>query len=166
MLSVVLVDDVQEDLGFLERILRQCKILNPIHSLHSGEECVDFFKKTDAKASPSLVILDLIMSPLSGVATLRRLKSLGVAQNSVFVMLSGITDIRAINEGYQLGAHTFMIKPVNPEDLMQTLQGLRSKIHIERREDGYLLDWIAAPHLRGSTYLDPQISTSGVSLFA
>jgi hypothetical protein len=39
------------------------------------------------------------MAPVSGIAVLRRLKSLGTAEDSIFVMVSGITDIKALNEG-------------------------------------------------------------------
>jgi response regulator RpfG family c-di-GMP phosphodiesterase len=169
MLDIVLVDDVREDLGLLERVLRQCKILNSIHQLHSGEQCVSFFDaagSTGGNSPRCLVFLDLIMSPISGISVLSRLKALGLARGSVFVMLSGITDIKAINEGYQLGAHTFMIKPVTTEDVMQTLHALKPKIHVEPQSEGYLLDWIHYPHAPPSMAHDPSFRASTVSLSA
>jgi CheY-like chemotaxis protein len=144
MLKILIVDDVQEDLGFLERVLRQCKILNPVHALRSGEECVSFFERSSQSTSHEsyLVFIDLIMSPMSGISVLGRLKQAGMMKGSIFVMVSGITDLRAINEGYQMGAHTFVIKPITPEDVLQTVQGLAPKIRIESREDGYRLHWV------------------------
>lgn len=141
MLHIVIVDDSREDLGFLERVLRQCKILNPIHSIHSGEECLAFFR---SKATRSLVILDLVMAPTSGISVIRELRESGLARDSVIVMLSGITDIKAINEGYQLGAATFLIKPIKPEDILEMLNGMKSKIRVEEQPTGYLLEWVHA----------------------
>jgi two-component system response regulator len=144
MLGIVLVDDAEEDMALLERIVRQCKILNPLHRLRSGEECISFFEqaKKNSRAARCLVFLDLIMAPISGISVLSRLKESGAAADSVFVMLSGITDLKAINEGYKLGAQTFLIKPVTAHDMLETLSGLKSRICVEGRTEGYVLEWI------------------------
>jgi len=140
MLELMIVDDVHEDLAFLERILRQCKILNPIHRFSAGSETLGFFRdqKPDARC---LVFLDLIMSPVSGISVLKTLKAEGIGQNSVFIMLSGITDIKAVNEGYKLGAHTFLIKPIKPEDIMDLISSLRNRISVQETPEGYLLQF-------------------------
>ena len=143
MLQILLVDDLREELGFLQRTLQQCKILNPQVLLQSGQECISFFRANQSpeRSARFLVFLDLVMSPVSGIAVLRHLKNLGLSEESLFVMLSGISDIKGINEGYQLGARTFMIKPVKPDDVMEVLNAMRSKIIVEERPEGYLLDW-------------------------
>jgi response regulator of citrate/malate metabolism len=163
MLEIVLVDDVREDLGLFERVLRHCKIINPVRRMQSGEECISFFKKSSGRY---LVFLDLIMAPISGISTLRQIRNAGLAGDSVFVMLSGITDMKAINEGYQAGAHTFLIKPVKADDVMETLNGLKSKIQITLEEqEGYKLEWRAInksgtdprpPRFSGSVSPEPE----------
>jgi CheY-like chemotaxis protein len=141
MVEIVLVDDAREDLAFLERVLRQCKILNPIHRFYGGDDTLLYFRKLNPDAGRYLIFIDLIMSPLNGISVLRSLRAEGIAQNCIFVMLSGITDIKAINEGYQLGAHTFLIKPVSPQDILELLQNLQNKITAHETPDGYLLEW-------------------------
>jgi DNA-binding NtrC family response regulator len=141
MLSILIIDDAQEDALFLERILHQCKILNPIRVLKSGAECLAYFENPEEKSEGVLVFLDLIMQPLSGIAVLKTLNERGLGKDSTFVMLSGITDIKAINAGYQLGARTFMVKPIRAEDVLELLSALKSKIEVKKEDDGYVLEW-------------------------
>src|SRR4051812_16269156 len=144
MLPIILVDDAQEDLNLLDRVFRQSKILNERVLLHSGEQLITFLQdnqKPDATPTKFLIFLDVMMAPTSGIAVLRLLKTMPISDESVFVMVSGITDIKAVNEGYQLGASTFMIKPVKPDDIMEVLNGLRKKIVINKTSEGYSLEW-------------------------
>jgi CheY-like chemotaxis protein len=168
MLHILLVDDAQEDLGFFERALRQCKILNQVTLLHSGEECIAYLQanQTPDLSARFIVFLDLMMGSVGGIAVLRRLKSLGIAEDSIFVMVSGITDIKALNEGYQLGARTFIIKPVKPDDLMETLQALKSKINVEKKEEGYVLEWDVSSKPNTPQASDTSLLKRGVSLSA
>jgi CheY-like chemotaxis protein len=149
MLTIVLVDDALNDLGFAERVLRRCKILNPIKLLHSGNECISHFSAQPPAAEEfpvrSLVFLDLVMAPISGISALTQLRTRGLARDSVFIMLSGITDIKLINEGYKLGAQTFLIKPIRPEDVLDLLNIIKNKITVRETTDGYLLEWVTSP---------------------
>src|SRR4051812_19277515 len=133
MIPILIVDDSREDSSLLERIFRQCKILNPITHVDSGEACLSLLRMngTTHRGDRLLVIVDLMMAPLSGVSLLRSLKNENLIGRSVFVMLSGITDLKAINEGYQLGAQTFLVKPVKKDDIIDLLDGLGRKISME-----------------------------------
>ena len=139
MLKILITDDVAEDLGFVERVLRQCKIANPVQLLHSGQECLDHFETHPKERF--LVILDMMMEPVNGLSVLRRLHAKGMGQDSIFIMLSGITDIKVINEGYKAGARTFLIKPLKTEDILELLNALKDKIAVETNDEGYTLRW-------------------------
>jgi CheY-like chemotaxis protein len=139
---VVVVDDVEEDLLLIERVLRQCRLLNPIFRVNSGEQCLAHFARVKASASveehPCLLLLDLQMSPVSGLNVLAALKNGALTQNIPVVMLSGVRDIRTVHEGYQLGAQTFLVKPITREDVIQSLSSLNG-LAVEERSDGYAL---------------------------
>ncbi len=143
MLEILIIDDSAEDLGFVERVFRQCKVLNPIKLLHSGDECVALFEENSA-SNRYLVILDLLMAPTNGISVLRRLRARGLGEDSIFIMLSGITDIKSINAGYQLGARTFLVKPIKAEDILELLTHLKKQIVVEEQSEGYVLRWISA----------------------
>src|SRR5438874_9388669 len=148
MFPVLIVDDSRDDLMLADRVLRQCKILNPIHLLSSGEACIDFLRRNfagdeDAKIpQPCLIFLDLSMTPMSGIETLRAINEMPIASKSCVVMLSGIRDIKKVRDGYQLGARTFLVKPLKPEDVMDFLQSVETVIRVEMTAVGYNLYWV------------------------
>ncbi|HEX7862683.1 MAG TPA: response regulator [Verrucomicrobiae bacterium] len=161
MLPLLIVDDAREDALLVQRVLSQCKILNPVLVLNSGDACLDFFEAvgpfTERKL-PCLVLLDMIMAPLSGLDVLGKLRSHGwLAKGSMVVMLSGLTDIKAIHEGYQLGAKTFLIKPLQAEDVMQMLNSIAS-LSAVKRPDGYELVFT-----HSSTILPPNVAPNTLS---
>jgi CheY-like chemotaxis protein len=127
MLPVVLVDDCREDILLAQRALSHCKVQNPVTVLNSGNACLDFFQGIEpytARSLPCLLLLDMMMAPTSGLDVLRKLQNLPAARGSVFVMVSGLAEWRLINEGYRLGAHTFLVKPLVVEDVMQMLNSI------------------------------------------
>jgi len=147
MLPILVVDDAREDLLLAARIFRQCKILNPCRLLNSGEECLSYFKGTSSPSGPELPCLtfvDMVMSPINGLEVLHRLRDEPKAQGSLIIMLSGLTDIKLIQQGYQLGARTFLVKPIGVEDLMLMLAGLRG-LRVTQKASGYVLS-LPSPH--------------------
>ena len=145
MLPIIIVDDSGEDIHLAVRTIQQCKILNPITTIASGEGAIRFFEGSGEYANrtlPCLLLLDLAMSPVSGVDVLARFKnhfeSSSKMGGSVAVMLSGVQDLDLVNRGYKLGATTFLIKPLKCEDLIQLTTSIRG-IAVERTSSGYIL---------------------------
>jgi CheY-like chemotaxis protein len=150
MLNILVVDDAEDDRLLAERVLRHCKILNPVLLFRGGDECIRHFEENSPKGERSLVFLDMIMAPTSGLNVLRRLRDRNIAGESVLVMLSGITDMKLIQEGYQLGAQTFLVKPFQADDVVDFLNSAKGKIHVEEGPDGNILHWIETPHAQRS----------------
>jgi len=125
MVPLLIVDDAHEDLVFAQRVFQSNRIQNPLHLLSSGKACLDYFTgKNGGGDLPCIVFLDMVMKPLSGLDVLRRLRKMPAANGSVFIMLSGLTDVKKIAEGYQLGASTFIIKPLASAEFMQMLPAI------------------------------------------
>lgn len=124
------------------RVIQQCKILNPITILTSGEECIKFLKGEGAHAKrtlPCLMFLDVVMTPTGGIDVLRWLcKESDFGKNSLVVMLSGLGDLKLVQKGYQLGANTFLVKPLKIDDVMQMSESMRG-LAVERVTSGYVL---------------------------
>jgi two-component system, response regulator len=137
------VDDAQHDLDAQRRTLESCKLLNPVRTFKSGEEAIAFLRKArNGDGSPRyLMFLDLVMKPQDGIELLRTLKQENLAPGSVMVMLSGLTDTKMLHDGYQLGANTFLIKPLTVQDVMGLLNNLKNSIAVETETDGYRLSW-------------------------
>ncbi|MDB6037551.1 MAG: hypothetical protein JWM99_1392 [Verrucomicrobiales bacterium] len=79
---------------------------------------------------------------MSGLDVLTALKSHPYSKHCILVMLSGLKDVKAINAGYQLGAKTFLLKPLTKKDIVELLNSLSSQITIEELPNGYMLHWV------------------------
>jgi FixJ family two-component response regulator len=141
-LQIILIDDAQHDLDAQKRTLESCKLLNEVKSFKSAEDAVSFFRASQKIGnSRFLVFLDLVMKPNNGTFVLRAIHEEKLAPKSVVVMLSGLADVKLLHEGYQLGAHTFLVKPLKVQDVMELLTTLRNSISIEAGEKGNRLVW-------------------------
>ncbi len=141
MLPIVIVDDSLEDALLAQRMIGICKIQNPVILLKSGRACIDYFrgvKPYENRQLPCLLLLDMIMAPVNGLRVLATLNETPAARGSVVVMMSGLADLKTIHEGYQLGANTFLVKPLLAEDVMQMVQAIPS-LGISRVALGYEL---------------------------
>ena len=141
MLPIVIVDDSPDDAILAQRVLGQCKIQNPVILLKSGQAGLDYFRAAppfENRTLPCLLLLDMIMAPVSGLNVLLRLRDISAARRSVIVMLSGLADLRTIHEGYQLGANTFLVKPLSAGDVMQMLRAIRG-LSVNPVANGYEL---------------------------
>jgi response regulator RpfG family c-di-GMP phosphodiesterase len=142
MFPILIIDDAREDLILTEAVLRHCKILNPIHMFATGKEFIEFLAE---RRSPEryLIFQDLSMQPMSGLEILRVTADHPGIKQSFIVMLSGIRDIKMVRGGYQLGARTFLIKPLAVEDVMGLLATAKDHIWVEERGEGYALHWVS-----------------------
>ena len=142
---IVIVDDLSDELYLLQRIIKGCKILNPVCLFETGGDCIRFLEADSKADQPQgcILFLDLVMEPTSGLEVLENIKNLPSARKSLIVMISGLTDIKAIHQGYQLGAHTFLIKPLKSHDLLQLLEQMGNRVSVEEQDDGYRIDLVS-----------------------
>jgi CheY-like chemotaxis protein len=103
--TVLVVDDSPE----IQRYLRVLLELDSHHveTANSGHEALQSLRRGCA---PDVVLLDLQMPGMDGLETLRRLRQL--RPNSKVIMCSGLDDPEKIREAASLGAHAYLVKPV------------------------------------------------------
>ena len=144
-LQILLVDDAEHDLIAQQRTLESCKLLNDIRQFKSGAAALEFLRNSnEGRPARFLIFLDLIMPPDHGTVFLRKMQEEGLAPGSIVVMLSGLSDVRLLHEGYQLGAQTFLVKPLKVQDVMELLTSLRQSIAVLNEVKGNRLVWIPA----------------------
>jgi CheY-like chemotaxis protein len=142
MLPIVIVDDLAGDLELVRRALTGAKILNPLILLKGGQKCLDYFEGRNEfqdRQLPVLLILDLSMPDVDGVTVLRKLDGAEVSSGSVFVMLSGVSDLKLVQKGYQHGAVTFLIKPLQENEVLQMLDRIKG-IQLKKTAQGYVVE--------------------------
>jgi DNA-binding NtrC family response regulator len=123
---VLIVDDDPAQRRILEETIKRLGF--ETKSANSGEQALGILEGPE-RASISLVLLDLVMPGLDGMAVLERLKAKPGAPPVIVQTAHGSIE-SAIN-AMRLGAVDFVIKPASPERLEVSI---RSAIKIEALE--------------------------------
>jgi CheY-like chemotaxis protein len=114
--SILLVEDSAIDLDIALRAFRRCQLCNPVQIARNGEEVVDFMQQWEAgQPVPNVILLDMNLPKIGGLEVLRRLKSHGDFKAIPVIMLTNSGNDRDIHEAYQLGANSYVIKPMDFE---------------------------------------------------
>src|SRR5213080_432127 len=92
--EILLVEDNPQDLELTQRALRKANLTNRIHVARDGEEALEFIFCEGAHAArkiedgPKLILLDLKLPKVDGLAVLKRIKSDPRTQSIPVVMLT------------------------------------------------------------------------------
>jgi CheY-like chemotaxis protein len=127
---ILLVDDDSNDGTLIQRVFFRAKVLNPLVFLKSGEEAIDYLSglgKYTNRAEyplPALILLDIKMHGIDGLEVLRWIRTQPGLGTIRVVMLTSSDDTKDVNAAYQLGANSFLTKPVDFERFLQVAQAL------------------------------------------
>jgi two-component system response regulator len=109
--SIFLVEDNPDDERLTLRALRRGRITNPIQVARDGEEALNVLLTSDPL--PSVVLLDLKLPKVDGLEVLQRLRANDRTRLLPIVILTSSNEQRDIVESYNLGANSYVRKPVD-----------------------------------------------------
>ena len=144
--TILIADDDPNDAVLIQRVFKQCRILNSLQVLPNGRDVIDYLKgdvpyhDRTAHPLPVLLLLDLKMPNKSGIEVLEWLQSHPTLSGMAIVVLSGAADTKDIDRAYKLGAHSFLMKPLQTEDFMNLINGLKN-IRVESQDEGCHLSY-------------------------
>ena len=116
---ILLVEDNSDDVELTLRAFRKSKVLNEIVVVRDGVEALEYLFGTgthagrDQKAMPEVILLDLKLPKLGGLGVLRRLRAEERTRRIPVVVLTSSSEERDILSSYDLGANSFVRKPVD-----------------------------------------------------
>ncbi|HSJ50114.1 MAG TPA: response regulator [Actinomycetota bacterium] len=113
---VLLIDDEPVLLRLLEINMRSAGF--EVRTAGSGEAAV----VSATTRRPDVVVLDLGLPDLGGWETLRRLRAFAGVTEAPVIVLSGLDRDAAGDPGYAAGVYAFLVKPIEPTDLVQTVR--------------------------------------------
>lgn len=120
---LLLVEDNPLDVDLTLRAFRQRKLANPVEVARDGEEALAWIPRWEAgEPLPVVILLDLNMPRVDGLTVLRELKSRPVLQRIPVVILTTSREDRDINTAYDLGANSYIVKPVGFDNFMAVAQ--------------------------------------------
>ncbi|MEE8575559.1 MAG: response regulator, partial [Thermodesulfobacteriota bacterium] len=125
--SIVLLmaDDDKEDREFAERALKKARLCNTIMFVCDGEELMDYLKRRgkykDPKLSPvpGVILLDLNMPKKDGREALKEIKADPALKEIPVVILTTSDDDVDVRSAYDLGANSYITKPVNMDGMVK-----------------------------------------------
>lgn len=115
-LAVLLVEDNEADVVWLQRILRQAQFEHTMFVANDGEIAIRFLAKSDPYMSafaPDLVLLDLNLPKVSGLEVLAAIQINPKLRDIPLCVLTGSEAERDfIVRRYKLDVHCYLIKPI------------------------------------------------------
>lgn len=109
--SIFLVEDNPDDERLTLRALKRGRITNPVQVARDGEEALNILLSADPL--PSVVLLDLKLPKVDGLEVLQRLRTNERTHLLPVVILTSSNEQRDIIESYNLGANSYVRKPVD-----------------------------------------------------
>ena len=142
--TILVVDDSADDTRLLKLMFRRSRILNPVESVSGVPDAISYLTGEGIYVDrrvypfPTLLFLDLHLSDGSGFDILRWLRAHRDHSPPAVVVLSG-SDVKAFKQAYDLGAHSFLVKPLKFEEFENMVQHVRG-ISLKRTSEGHLLE--------------------------
>ena len=118
---ILIVEDNADDEALLLRALNKVNIRNNLTVVRDGAAALDYLFKENAYAeregeAPTVVVLDLKLPKIDGLEVLRRLRDDPRTRRQPVVILTSSDEQEDKIRGYELGANSYVRKPVHFED--------------------------------------------------
>ena len=125
MLSVLLIEDNQDDIDLTLHSFRRHNFANEIKVAIDGEEALRYLEQSkDELARLGLILLDLKLPKISGLEILERIKTDRHLSRIPVVVLTSSGEAKDVDECYRLGVNSYIVKPVDFRKFMETLRTL------------------------------------------
>ena len=120
---VLLVEDSADDVFLFRRSLTNAHLRNPVHAVPDIQEATDYFEGRGQYADrslfplPSITVIDLHIPGSNSFDFVKWLRTRPESSNLHIIVVSGVERLQDVNRAYQMGANSFLTKPVRPDDL-------------------------------------------------
>lgn len=129
--DILLVEDNITDAELTIRELKKHNMANNLFHVRNGEEAIDFIFATGKYAAtrniqypPKVILLDIQMPKVNGIEVLAKIRSDDRTRVTPVVILTSSKENPDIQKCYDLGANSYIVKPVNFEGFAQAIKNL------------------------------------------
>lgn len=116
---ILLVEDNPNDVELTLRAFEKSQVLNEIVVARDGEQAIHYLFSTgphadrDPAMMPEVVLLDMKLPKIDGLGVLRRMRADARTRRLPVVMLTSSKEEKDVISSYDLGANSFVRKPVD-----------------------------------------------------
>jgi CheY-like chemotaxis protein len=128
--EILLVEDNPNDVELTLRALQKQNLANKVFVVRDGAEALDFIFATGAFAhrniehQPKVILLDLKLPKVDGIEVLSRIKADERTRHTPVVMLTSSQEDRDVMATYNLGANSYVVKPIDFSNFVHAVSEL------------------------------------------
>ena len=146
-IAILMADDDADDRLLARDAIAESRLSNPFHCVEDGQELMDYLRRkgkyrTIPAPRPGIILLDLNMPRKDGRQALEEIKSDPDLRSIPVVILTTSKTEEDILRAYNLGANSFITKPVTFEGLVDIVRQLDkywfSIVELPRRDGEFV----------------------------
>ncbi len=128
--SILLIEDNSSDVELTKRALEKGRIANQVVVARDGKEALDYlwgegaYAGRDVADLPAVALLDLKLPKVPGLEVLRRVRADSRTRRLPVVILTSSAEEQDLAAGYDLGANSYLRKPVDFTRFAQAIEQL------------------------------------------
>jgi two-component system, response regulator len=128
--TILLVEDNPDDVDLTIRAFEKNHIMNKVVVARDGVEALDYlfgtgsYKGRDVKDLPVLTLLDLKLPKIDGLGVLEQIRQNQLTKYLPVVILTSSNHEQDLISGYELGANSYVRKPVSFEQFIEAIKQL------------------------------------------
>ena len=123
---ILVVEDNQKEELLILRAIQKCGVDVHVEIVRDGQEALDFFFGGETKIFPKLVLLDLKLPRVDGLQVLEALKKNSDTKIIPVVVFSSSDEQKDIYKSFELGANSYVRKPIKFEVLEDVIHQIDS----------------------------------------
>lgn len=123
--EILLIEDNPEDAELAIRAFKKNNLANKICHLKDGEEAMSYlFPEGGIETLPKVILLDLKLPKIDGIAILKRVKSDPRTKQIPVVILTSSQEEKDIVESYKFGVNSYVTKPIEFDKFVEVVSTL------------------------------------------
>jgi len=129
-MTILMADDDPDDCLLVKKAFKTSKLCNDLRFVNDGEDLMNYlyrrgkYKEPDQAPRPGIILLDLNMPRKDGREALKEIKADATLREIPIVVLTTSKDEEDILRSYNLGANSYITKPVTFEGLVEVIKSL------------------------------------------
>ena len=124
--TILIVDDNPKDVELAISALAEKNLANEVIVAEDGVEALDYLYKrgkfSNEKGNPAVIMLDIKMPLMNGIEVLKHIRSNPKFRLIPVIMVTSSREERDLIESYNLGANSYVVKPV---DIVQFIDAIK-----------------------------------------
>jgi two-component system, response regulator len=130
VVDILLVEDNPRDAELMIRAIGKRHLANPLHVVEDGAEALDYlfcrgaYTHREPSRLPKVILLDLKLPKVGGMEVLKAIKADDRTRAIPVVIVTSSREDPDIGAAYALGANSYVVKPVEFDDFVETMSSL------------------------------------------